>query len=370
MSDGALAQCTPFCHESDEPTEKLQSETMGHSAAQLDVAAVEAYLSEALPGFCGPVTAEKFAGGQSNPTFRLSSPSGDYVLRRKPPGRLLKSAHAVDREFRVQQALAGTAVPVAKMHLLCEDEAIIGSMFYVMEFMPGRNFSDPRLPELDNAERSAVFDEMNRVLAALHSIDPGSVGLGDFGKSGNYFARQVDRWTKQYFASETETIPQMNELIDWLGRHVPEDDGMVTLVHGDYRLDNIIFAEASPTAIAVLDWELSTLGHPFADLAYQCMQWRMPTGPEGRGLAGVDRATLGIPSEEDYVAMYCRRRDLGGIPDFGFCLAFCFFRMAAILQGVKKRALDGNASDPQGAMRMSRFVPLLADGGLEAAYGS
>lgn len=342
---------------------------MEHDAAHLDLAAVERYLSAHVPGFCGPLTAEKFGVGQSNPTFRLDSPSGTLVLRRKPPGQLLKSAHAVDREFRVQKALAGTDVPVARMHVLCEDESVIGSTFYVMAFQPGRHFMEPTLVGLSPEERGAVFDEMNRVLAALHSVDYTAVGLGDFGKPGSYFARQIGRWTKQYRASETGTLEDMDALIDWLDANLPADDGRVSLVHGDYRIDNMIFAAGKPKIAAVLDWELSTLGHPFSDLAYQCMQWRMQTGPEGRGLAGVDRKAHGIPTEEEYVAAYCRRMGLAGIPGFDFCVAFSFFRMAAIVQGVKKRGLDGNASNPERAARMGRFVPEYARMGLAAAAG-
>ena len=342
---------------------------MEHDAAHLDLAAVERYLAAHLPGFRGPLRAEKFSVGQSNPTFRLDSPSGTLVLRRKPPGVLLKSAHAVDREFRVQRALAGSEVPVARMHVLCEDESVIGSMFYVMDFQPGRHFMEPTLAALSPDQRGAVFDEMNRVLAALHSVDYAAVGLGEFGKPGSYFARQIGRWTKQYRASETGTLADMDALIDWLDANLPEDDGRVSLVHGDYRIDNLIFDAGKPKIAAVLDWELSTLGHPFSDLAYQCMQWRMPVGEEGRGLAGVDRKAQGIPAEEEYVDAYCRRMGLAGIPGFDFCLAFSFFRMAAIVQGVKKRGLDGNASNPERAARMGRFVPIYARMGLEAASG-
>lgn len=342
---------------------------MERTAAHLDLAAVETYLAAQVPGFCGPLRAEKFGFGQSNPTFRLDSPSGQLVLRRKPPGQLLKSAHAVDREFRVQKALAGTQVPVAPMVLLCEDETVIGSMFYIMAFQPGRHFMQPSLADLDPAERGAVFDEMNRVLAALHSVDYAAVGLGDFGRPGSYFARQLSRWTQQYRASETETLPDMDALIGWLETNQPADDGRVSLVHGDYRIDNMIFHADRPRVAALLDWELSTLGHPFSDLAYQCMQWRMPPGEEGRGLAGIDRKAQGIPTEAEYIDAYCRRMGLAGIPTFGFCLAFSFFRMAAIVQGVKKRGLDGNASNPERAARMGRFVPTYARMGLEAAAG-
>ncbi len=336
-------------------------------ATQLDTAAVARWLSEHLDGFEGPIEATKFDVGQSNPTFRLDATSGQYVLRRKPPGVLLKSAHAVDREFRVQQALADTDVPVAQMHLLCDDDDVIGSAFYVMDFVEGRNFDDPRLPDLNNEERGQVIDEMGRVLAAIHSVDIGAVGLSDYGPEGNYFERQVGRWTKQYRASETETVPQMDQLIDWLAANIPADDGKRTLVHGDYRIDNMLFAKDRPEVVAVLDWELSTIGHPFADLAAVIMQWQMPPGNEGRGLAGVDRAALGLPSDEEFVAAYCKRMGLPGIEKFGFYLAFCFFRMGAIIQGVKKRALDGNASDPARAAKLGGFVPMFAMAGLEAA---
>ena len=342
---------------------------MEHDAAHLDLEVVERYLATHVPGFRGPLAAEKFSIGQSNPTFRLDSPSGTLVLRRKPPGQLLKSAHAVDREFRVQKALAETEVPVARMHVLCEDESVIGSMFYVMDFQPGRHFMEPTLADLSPEERGAVFDEMNRVLAALHSVDCEAAGLGDFGRPGSYFARQIGRWTKQYRASETETLADMDALIGWLEANLPEDDGRVGLVHGDCRIDNLIFEAGGPRIAAVLDWELSTLGHPFSDLAYQCMQWRMPVGEEGRGLAGIDRKAQGIPSEEDYVEAYCRRMGLAGIPGFDFCLAFSFFRMAAIVQGVLRRGLDGNASNPERAARMGRFVPVYARMGLAAASG-
>ena len=336
-------------------------------SATLDTAAVERWLDGRLDGFEGPLDAEKIPGGQSNPTYRLHTPGRDYVLRRKPSGRLLKSAHAVDREFRVQQALAATEVPVARMHLLCEDDAVIGSAFYVMDHVAGRSFDDPRLPEIGREERTAIYDEMSRVLAAIHGVDVEAVGLADYGPPGDYYARQLNRWTKQYRASETEPIPEMDELIGWLGENLPPDDGRRTLVHGDYRLDNLLFAPDAPRCAAVLDWELSTLGHPYADLAALVMQWQRPPGPEGRGLEGVDRASLGIPSDEAFVAAYCERTGLPGIPAFGFYLAFAFFRMGAILQGVKKRALDGNASDPERGLRMGAHVPRFAEGGLAAA---
>jgi aminoglycoside phosphotransferase (APT) family kinase protein len=340
---------------------------MTHASAQLDAKAVGHWLEEHLPGFRGPVEAEKFPGGQSNPTFRLTTPGGTYVLRRKPPGNLLKSAHAVDREYRVQKALAGTDIPVARMHVLCEDDSVIGSAFYVMEDVRGRNFDDPRLDGVDREMRGRIFDEMNRVLAAIHGVDIEAVGLSDYGAAGNYFRRQIDRWSKQYRASETGNIPEMEELMAWLDANVPDDDGRRTLVHGDYRIDNMLFAPDGPQCLAVLDWELSTIGHPFADLAAVIMQWRLPAGPQGRGLAGVDRAAQGLPSDEAFIEAYCRRAGVDRIDRFGFYLAFCFFRMAGILQGVKKRALDGNASDPERGLQMGEYVPRFASSGLEAA---
>lgn len=334
---------------------------MNDSIHAFDETRLAHYLEQVIPGFRGPLTAEKFSGGQSNPTFRLRAASGDYVLRRKPPGELLKSAHAVDREYRVMAALRDTDVPVAAVFHLCEDESVIGSMFFVMEYMAGRVFWDPALPELDNAGRSAIYDEMNRVLAALHDVDIEAVGLADYGRPGNYYERQFNRWEKQYRSSETESITAMDALIDWLPAHMPPDDGRVALAHGDFRLDNLIFHPREPRVIAVVDWELSTLGHPFADLAYQCMQWHMPnSGGVLPGLGGLDRSALGIPSDEAYVAAYCRRRGLDGIPDWTFYLAFSFFRFAAIVQGVYKRALDGNASNPR-AVEVGRLARPLAE---------
>ena len=334
----------------------------------IDTGRVAAYLAEHLPGFEGPIEAEKFDIGQSNPTFLLKTPAKNYVLRRKPPGQLLKSAHAVDREFRVQSALWETPVPVAKMHLLCEDDDVIGSMFYIMDHVDGRNF---RLPTLEgygfsNAERGAVIDDMNRVLAELHSVDIDAVGLADYGPPGNYIERQVSRWSKQYKASETESIAAVDRLMAALAEQMPEDDGQRTLVHGDYRIDNMMFEKDGTACLAVLDWELSTIGHPYADLASIIMQWQMPQGPEGRGLAGVDRAAIGLPSDEDFIARYCERRGLPGIDNFGFYVAFCFFRMAGIIQGVYKRALDGNASNPERARAVGAYVPVFAENGLKA----
>lgn len=339
---------------------------MSHSTsdpvAQLNLPALSQYLSAHIDGFKGPIQAEKFSGGQSNPTFKLTTPSGEYVLRRQPPGKLLKSAHAVDREFRVLAALAGSDVPVAKVYHLCEDPGIIGSLFYVMEFCAGHVYWGAALPEASsNAERAAMYDEMNRVLAALHSVDINAVGLADYGKPGNYFARQLERWSAQYAASELTPIPLMHELISALPQAMPADDGRVALVHGDFRLDNLMFSPDHGRIIAVLDWELSTLGHPLADLAYQCMQLRLPYSTDRTsmsGLLGVDARALGIPSEQDYVARYCERMGLDGIAHWQFYLAFSFFRLAAIAQGVAKRASQGNASNKKAAAVGAMVEPL------------
>ncbi|NKX42489.1 phosphotransferase family protein [Rhodobacteraceae bacterium R_SAG2] len=337
------------------------------SGAQgIDLDAVQRYMAGRLAGFDSTITAEKFQTGQSNPTFLITTSAGNYVLRRKPAGALLKSAHAVDREFRVQSALADSDVPVAKVYHLCQDPEVIGSDFYVMEHVVGRNFSDPVMGDISPAERGAVIEEMSRVLAALHDVKIGEVGLEDYGPQGNYFARQLGRWSKQYRASEVEPIEDMDALIAALDADLPEDDGQSGLVHGDYRIDNMIFAPDGADCRAVLDWELSTLGHPYADLAGVIMQWQMPPGREGRGLAGVDRAALGLPSDAEFIDRYCARRGLAGIDRFGYYLAFSFFRMAAILQGVRKRGLDGNASNPEHAARLGAYVPEFARAGLTA----
>jgi len=332
----------------------------------LDSDVLGPYLEENVAGFSGLLKLEKFANGQSNPTFKIRARSGEYVLRRQPPGELLKSAHAVDREYRVLEALASTDVPVAAVYHLCEDRSVIGSMFYVMEFCDGRILWDSAIPEVGKTERTAMYDEMNRVLATLHQIDVDAVGLGDFGKPGNYFERQYNRWSGQYRASETRRIEAMETLMRWLGDNLPDDDGRVSLVHGDYRLDNMIFDATEPKVVALLDWELSTLGHPFADVAYQCMQLRMPAGVGSiSGLRGKDLGRLGIPTEEEYVASYCERTGIEGIDNFSFYVAFSFFRLAAIVQGVAKRAVDGNASNRKAA-EMGKFVEPMAEMALEA----
>ncbi len=332
----------------------------------LDLQAVSKYLKPRLDGFDGPLEATKFESGQSNPTFLLTTPTNNYVLRRKPPGILLKSAHAVDREFRVQKALAGTDVPVAKMHHLCEDDSVIGSSFYIMDHISGRNFDEPTLGDLNNADRTSVMKDMNRVLAALHDVNIDEIGLADYGPPGHYLERQVSRWSKQYRASETKPLPAMNRLIDIITERMPVDDGQRTLVHGDYRIDNMIFERDGTRCLAVLDWELSTIGHPYADLASVIMQWQLPVGRKGRGLMGVDRADLGLPTDDAFVMQYCERRGLDGIDNFGYYVGFCFFRMAAIIQGVLKRALDGNASNPEQAKELGAYVPVFAEHGLKA----
>ncbi len=337
--------------------------------AAIDEKVLGDYLQAQIKNFKGPVSLKKFSVGQSNPTYLVSAASGHYVLRRKPMGQLLKSAHAVDREFRVISALQNTAVPVPKPYHLCEDDRVIGSMFYLMEYVPGRIFWEPALPEVTPSDRTAIYDQMNRVLVALHSVDVEAAGLADFGRPGSYYERQLDRWVKQYRASETETIEAMEQLITWLQENTPEDDARVSLVHGDFRLDNMIFHPREPRVLALLDWELSTLGHPYADLAYQCMQWRMPSDNPGlQGLGGLNRTSLGIPEEDEYVAQYCERMGIGVIPNWPFYIAFCFFRMAAIVQGIKKRALEGTASSPQ-AKTMGEMARPLAEWGVTALSG-
>lgn len=329
----------------------------------LDEKRLATYLEASVTGFTGPLTASKFAGGQSNPTFKIDAASGSYVLRRQPPGELLKSAHAVDREYRVLAGLAESDVPVARVYHLCEDKDVIGSMFYLMEYCEGNVYWDSALPEVSsNADRAAMYDEMNRVLAAIHSVDLERTRLTDFGKPGNYYQRQFVRWSGQYEASELEPIPEMNELMAWLENHMPDDDGKVSLVHGDFRLDNMMFSADNKRVIAVLDWELSTLGHPYADIAYQCMCLRQPASdiPNSMsGLGGKNIEALGIPSEQEYVAGYCERMGIDRIDNWPFYLAFSMFRMAAIIQGVAKRAVDGNASSTT-ALKMGAMVQPLA----------
>jgi aminoglycoside phosphotransferase (APT) family kinase protein len=301
------------------------------------------WMAQHVEGFRGTLEVEQFRGGQSNPTFRLTAGGKRYVLRRKPPGKLLPSAHAVDREYRVITALHGSGVPVARSYALCLDDSVIGTAFYIMDYVEGRVLWDPTLPELPRAERWAVYDAMNAVFAALHKIDYQKIGLGDFGKPGNYFARQIDRWTKQYRASATETIEAMDRLIAWLPQNLPPDDE-TSIVHGDFRLDNMIFHPTEPRILAVLDWELSTLGNPLADFSYHMMTWEL--GPEAyRGLGGKDLPALGLPTKEEYRELYCRRTGRAGIANWDFYMAYNMFRLAAILQGIMGRVVEGTAAN-------------------------
>ena len=311
---------------------------------RIDETALDKHLREHLEGYAGGLKVHQFRGGQSNPTFMLEAGDSTYVLRKKPGGKLLKSAHMVDREYRVMTALADTDVPVPRTYLLCEDESVLGTAFFVMDYLKGRLFWDQALPDLSQEQRAAHYDEKNRVLAALHSVDPDAVGLSDFGKHGEYVARQVHRWSKQYVAAKTEDIPAMDRLMEWLPDNIPEPD-LTCVVHGDFRFDNMIFHPSEPRVLGILDWELSTLGHPFSDLAYDCLRYHLKA-EDGKTLA--DRGN-GIPSEKEYVAAYCKRRGLDEIPYYNFYMAFSMFRLASIVQGVYRRGLDGNASSPEAA---------------------
>ena len=320
-----------------------------------DVPALQAWLTERLPGFAGPLSVEMFKGGQSNPTYKLITPTRQYVMRAKPGpvAKLLPSAHAIEREFAVMSGLYGTDVPVAQMHVLCDDESVIGRAFYVMEFVQGRVLWDQSLPGMTPAQRGEIYDEMNRVMAALHKVKFAERGLAAYGKPGNYIERQVSRWSKQYVASITQPIPEMDKLMDWLPKNIPDsarDDSLVSIVHGDYRLDNVMFHPTEPRILAVLDWELSTLGHPLADFSYHCMAWHITPGTF-RGIGGLDLAALGIPSEQAYIQRYCERTGFTTpealAKDWNFYLAYNMFRIAAILQGIAKRVEDGTASSEQ-----------------------
>lgn len=340
--------------------EKFSGTQPIREAHKFDVAKLESYLRENVEGFSGDLEVEQFKGGQSNPTYRLSAGGKHYVLRRKPPGELLPSAHAVDREYKVITALAKADIPVPKTYCLCTDESVVGTWFYVMDCVDGRIFWEPQLPGMEPAERGAIYDAMNDVIARIHSADYEAVGLGDFGKPGNYFERQIARWTKQYRASETETVEAMDNLIAWLPDHIPPGDE-TSVVHGDYRLDNMIFHPTEPRVLAVLDWELSTLGHPLGDFSYHLMPWRL--APDVfRGFAGVDLASLGIPSEEDYVAAYCRRTGRDGIPDLDFYMAYNMFRLAGIAQGIMGRVRDGTAASKH-AVETGKLARPIAEAG-------
>ena len=346
-----------------------------------DVAALERHLGANLPGFAGPLRVEQFKGGQSNPTYKLVSPARTYVMRTKPgpAAKLLPSAHAIEREFRVMRALRGSDVPVPEMLLLCEDEGVIGRAFYLMEFVDGRVLWDQALPGFEPAGRAEIYDEMNRVIAALHSVDPKAVGLADYGKPGNYFERQIGRWTRQYQASITQPIEAMDRLIEWLPENIPagaKDDSRVAIVHGDYRLDNLVFHPTEPRIVAVLDWELSTLGHPLADFSYHCMSWHIVPSPShgARGIGGLDYAALGIPDEKAYVRRYCERTGFADVDammaDWNFYLAYNLFRIAGILQGIAKRVEAGTASSAQARQSAAGARPLAEMGWRIAEHGT
>ena len=327
-------------------------------AHRFDERRLEAWLASNVDGFSGPLTVSQFKGGQSNPTYRLETGSGSYVLRRKPPGKLLKSAHAVDREFRVINALHRAGFPVPRPYALCEDDAIVGTPFYVMECVDGRIFWELDLPSLEREERAAIYDHVNETLATLHGTDYKAIGLDDYGVPGNYFERQISRWTRQYRASETGKIPSMDQLIDWLPESIP-DDASSSIVHGDYRLDNMIIHPTEPRVIAVLDWELSTIGHPLADFTYHLMAWQMPEiGIGSTGLVGKPIAELGIPDEDTYIERYCARTGRDGISDRNFYSAFNLFRLAAILQGIAGRVRDGTAASKHASQAVKAVQPL------------
>ena len=336
------------------------------AAHAIDIEALSAWLSTHLEGFQGPLRIEMFKGGQSNPTYKLITPAQSYVMRAKPGpvAKLLPSAHAIEREFAVMRGLYGTEVPVARMYCLCEDESVIGRAFYVMEFVQGRVMWDQALPGMDTQERGAIYDEMNRVISALHTVNFADRGLAAYGKPGNYFERQIGRWSKQYVASITQPIVEMDRLMEWLPTHIPagaRDESVVSIVHGDYRLDNLMFHPTEPRVLAVLDWELSTLGHPLADFSYHCMAWHIPPGAF-RGIGGLDVQSLGIPSEDEYIRRYCARTGLTTPDalkaDWNFYLAYNLFRIAAILQGIAKRVEAGTASSAQAVSSGAGAKPL------------
>jgi aminoglycoside phosphotransferase (APT) family kinase protein len=327
---------------------------------RFDEAALARWLENHVPGFRGPLTVSQFKGGQSNPTYKLDTPSASYVLRRKPPGKILPGAHAVDREYRVMAALGGEGFPVPRVHALCEDEGVIGTAFFVMDLVPGRIVWEAHFPALEPEERAAHFDAMNATMAQLHSLDPAAIGLSDYGKATGYVERQVARWSKQY-TTDTDggRVDEMDWLVDWLARHLPPDSGESRVTHGDFRCDNMIFDAEQPQVRAVLDWELSTLGDPAADFTYHCMMFRMPAGIF-TGLHGFDLPALGIPSEEEYVAAYCRRTGRNEIPAFDYLIVFNLFRLAAIIHGIKGRLARGNASNAQAEETVKALEPLAA----------
>jgi aminoglycoside phosphotransferase (APT) family kinase protein len=331
----------------------------GTTSADIDQAALEAHLARHVPGFAGPLTLARYKGGQSNPTYRLSTPQAAYVLRRKPFGKLLPSAHAIEREYRVTATLAQAGFPVARPLHLCADESVIGAAFYVMEHAQGRVIWEPQAPGLSGRERAALFDSLNTTIASLHRFDPAALGLSDYGKPQGYVARQIRRWSEQYRASETETIPEMDRLIAWLPGACPGESG-AAIVHGDFRLDNCIIHPTEPRVVAVLDWELSTIGDPLADFTYHLMQWFMPVSETGAGVGSLlgHETEPGLPAIGDYIADYCRRTGRDGIPDLAVYMAYNFFRLAAILQGILGRVRDGTAANADAATMARQVKPL------------
>ena len=351
-----------------EPQKKYLGETVAvKSGHGFDERRLESYLSDLVPGFEGPLSVRQFEGGQSNLTYLLQTPNRAYVMRRKPPGKLLKSAHAVDREFRVMKALGGMGFPVPEVLGLCEDETVVGTMFYVMRHVAGRVFLDSSMPDLSREDRASVYDSVNSILASLHRLDYRALGLEDYGRPGNYFARQIARWVSQYEASKSEDIPEMEKLAVWLVQALPADDGLVSIIHGDFSFHNVIVHPTEPRAVALLDWELSTIGHPFGDLMYHMSEWYRPVGFDPRGsLRGKDLAALGIPSFEQYVARYCERTGFAAPENLGFYRAFNLFRQAAIMQGIVGRVRDGTANAANAGELSSRVRPLAVEAWAEA----
>ncbi|MFC7536787.1 phosphotransferase family protein [Sphingomonas sp. GCM10030256] len=333
---------------------------------RFDEAALTRWVEQHVSGFEGPLTVSQFKGGQSNPTYKLDTPGRSFVLRRKPPGKTLPGAHAVDREYRVLAALGEQGFPVPRVHALCDDEGVIGTAFYVMDMVPGRIIWEASFPGLEQASRAAHFDAMNATLARLHSFDPQAIGLGDYGKATGFVERQVARWSKQYLSDvDAGRVRDMDRLVEWLGKHLPPDSGEARIAHGDFRCDNMIFDPDTPVVRAVLDWELSTLGDPAADFTYHCLMYRMPAGIF-TGLAGLDLGTLGIPSEEEYIAAYCRRSGRERIANFDYLIVFNLFRLAAILHGIKGRLARGSASSAHAAEMVKGLEPLAALASSEA----
>ena len=334
----------------------MSASNSGTGQAPFDVGALARWMHNQGLLDRAELTTRALTGGQSNPTFRLISGAQQFVLRKKPPGPLLPSAHAVDREYKVIKALQGSDVPVPKVFAFCDDDSVVGTPFFLMEFLDGRVMVDQSLPGMSPLERRAIYEEMNRVIAALHKVDPAAVGLADFGRAGNYFGRQIARWSRQYQETRTEEIPALDALIEWLPAHIPPGD-QTTIVHGDYRLDNLVFHPSEPRALGLLDWELSTLGHPLADFAYHCMSWHIPA-TLWRGIGGLDLQALGIPTEREYIDLYSRTTGLDGFEHWDFYIAYNLFRMAAILQGIARRAVDGTAASADAIETGSKARPL------------